>query len=266
LLFSANAAYAVGGSVVGASVSVAPASNSSVAGTAATDASATDTSAVNTTIIDGSNAAGAIAPDDPNIAYYLVTAGKLNLRTGPGTSYKILMSLIKGDRITVLDKETGWYNVKNIDGKTGWVSTDYIVAAGTRAPYVASRSGLRTTEIVDYAMQFLGVKYVWGGNTPKGFDCSGFTSFIYSEFRIPLVHSAAGQAQNGVCIAMAGLKPGDLVFFDTNGGHDLINHAGIYIGDGKFIHASTSQGKVVISDLASGVYFDSYMTARRYTE
>ncbi len=123
-----------------------------------------------------------------------------------------------------------------------------------------SRSAER---IIDYAKRFIGVKYVWGGSTTKGFDCSGFVKYVYSHFDVSLNRKSAAQAKNGTHVKKADLLPGDLVFFDTNGGLNKINHVGIYIGGGKMIHSSSSHKGVVISDINSGFYAKTYMTARR---
>lgn len=128
----------------------------------------------------------------------------------------------------------------------------------------ASRGKSSLTEsIIAYARRFMGVKYVWGGTTTKGFDCSGFVQYVYDNFDISLSRNSVAQSKNGTYIKKADLLPGDLVFFDTNGGKNRINHVGIYIGGGKMIHSSSSHKGVVISTISSGFYAESYMTARR---
>lgn len=128
----------------------------------------------------------------------------------------------------------------------------------------ASRSASRSAEnIISYARKFMGVKYVWGGSTPKGFDCSGFVKYVYNHFDIALSRNSRAQAKNGSYVKRKDLKPGDLVFFDTDGRNNRINHVGIYIGSGKMIHSSSYYGGVVITDISSGFYSKSYMTARR---
>ncbi|HOA54882.1 MAG: NlpC/P60 family protein [Acetivibrionales bacterium] len=127
-----------------------------------------------------------------------------------------------------------------------------------------SRSTSRAAEdVINYARRYLGVKYVWGGSTSKGFDCSGFVQYVYKHFGIKLNRTSATQAKNGSHVKKANLKPGDLVFFDTNGKRSRINHVGIYIGDGKMIHSSSYYKGVVITDISSGFYAKTYMTARR---
>jgi N-acetylmuramoyl-L-alanine amidase len=100
--------------------------------------------------------------------------------------------------------------------------------------------------------------------SPAGFDCSGFTSYVFCAFGIKLERVSTDQAKQGTEISRENLKPGDLVFFDTTGGHGVINHTGIFIGDGKFIHASSGTSYcVIISDLTTGYYTGNFMTARR---
>ena len=101
--------------------------------------------------------------------------------------------------------------------------------------------------------------------SPKGFDCSGFVKYVFDHFGIILNRVSANQAKQGTAVKKADLRVGDLVFFDTDGGHNEINHVGIYIGGGKFIQASSASGSsgVVISDIAEGFYSSAYMSARR---
>lgn len=123
----------------------------------------------------------------------------------------------------------------------------------------ASNSG----DIVSTAKQYLGYNYVSGGSSPEtGFDCSGFTKYIYGQFGINLNRVAADQAANGTPISKEELQPGDLVLFSYYGSSS-IGHSGIYIGDGQFIHAANSKRGVVTDTLESGYYLDNYVTARR---
>lgn len=132
-------------------------------------------------------------------------------------------------------------------------------------PKTLSRGDTRSTgqKITDYAKKFLGVDYVWGGASPKGFDCSGFVKYVYSKFGITLNRVSADQAKQGTTVKKANLKAGDLVFFDTNGGRDRINHVGLYIGSGKFIQASSGHSGVVISTISGGFYSGTFMKAKR---
>lgn len=106
----------------------------------------------------------------------------------------------------------------------------------------------------------LGIKYKYGGTTEKGFDCSGFTRYVFHELGIDLNRTSRDQATQGVKVDKQDLRKGDLVFFNTNG--KTISHVGIYVGDGKFAHSSTSKGTVITS-LSDKYYAPRYVTARR---
>jgi cell wall-associated NlpC family hydrolase len=111
--------------------------------------------------------------------------------------------------------------------------------------------------IVGYARHLLGVRYSYGGSSPAGgFDCSGFTRFVYAHFGIDLPHYSGAQFGNGRNVPRAALRPGDLVFFDGLG------HVGIYVGRGRFIHAPHTGTRVSIEPLA-GWYGARFDGARR---
>ncbi len=112
--------------------------------------------------------------------------------------------------------------------------------------------------VVGIAMQYLGVPYVWGGASPSsGFDCSGFTLYVFAQVGVSLPHYAASQYQMGVPVSRDDLQPGDLVFFDGLG------HMGMYIGSGQFIHAPHTGDVVKISSLSDSWYAATYVGARR---
>jgi cell wall-associated NlpC family hydrolase len=112
-------------------------------------------------------------------------------------------------------------------------------------------------KIVRFARQLMGIRYVYGGTSPRtGFDCSGFTRFVYAHFGIVLPHYSVSQFNLGRRVSRAGLRPGDLVFFDGLG------HVGLYVGSGRFIHAPHTGTDVQISAL-SGWYGAEYDGARR---
>ncbi|OPX91484.1 NlpC/P60 family protein [Pelotomaculum sp. PtaB.Bin117] len=113
--------------------------------------------------------------------------------------------------------------------------------------------------VVSFAEGFLGTPYVWAGSSPRGFDCSGFTSYVYGQFGVSLPHAADRQFNEGYQVSQ--LKAGDLVFFSTY--ERGPSHVGIYIGDNRFIHASSSGGNVCISSLSSSYYSARYLGARR---
>ena len=206
---------------------------------------------------------------DVTIGYGLVeTDGSpLNVRSGPGTDYDKVTSLNDGAVVTIVGIDNGWYKVKTSGGSVGYVSSDYMVtckdSAGSRgdSTAVAVSSGLGQ-QVVDYAKQYLGTPYVYGGNGPNSFDCSGFTSYVYRHFGYTLNRTATGQLSNGVSVSKSELQPGDLVFFKS-GGSKPVSHVGIYVGGGQFIHASTNTYEVRYDNLTSGYYNNVYVYARR---
>lgn len=117
--------------------------------------------------------------------------------------------------------------------------------------------------IADFAMQFVGYPYVWAGNTPAGFDCSGFTQYvILNTVGIDIGHGTAGQVNYGWWVDAANLQPGDLVYFAGTFG-DGISHTGVYIGDGQFVHAENEGTGVRVSWLWSEYYAAHYYGAIR---
>ena len=116
-----------------------------------------------------------------------------------------------------------------------------------------SSGGTTGGDVVDYALQFLGTSYVWGGSTTSGFDCSGFTMYVYRHFGIYLPHSSSMQSGYGAAVSRADLQPGDLVFF-----YSPIHHVGLYIGGGKMVNAAGT-GKGVRIDYI----WNSYNCGRR---
>lgn len=116
-----------------------------------------------------------------------------------------------------------------------------------------------SSQVANYAYNFLGRPYVYGANGPNAFDCSGFTSYVYRHFGVSLPRTASSQFSAGSAVSRNNLAPGDLVFFNTVG---YLGHVGLYIGGGDFIHAASS-GRVKISSLSEGYYRRRYAGARR---
>jgi cell wall-associated NlpC family hydrolase len=122
-----------------------------------------------------------------------------------------------------------------------------------------------TKEIEDDARQFLGRRYVWAANGPNCFDCSGFTRYVYKLHGLNIPRHSGNQARVGIKVAYNELKKGDLVFFDTERRKTgKVNHVGIYLEDGKFIHASSGNRKVVITNFEEKIYYKSrFLWGRR---
>ncbi len=118
----------------------------------------------------------------------------------------------------------------------------------------------KAAAIISTAKNYIGVPYVWGGTTPNGFDCSGYTKYVFAKHGISLPRTAAEQYNVGSYVSKANLKAGDLVFFTTYKAGP--SHLGIYIGNGSFIHASSSKG-VIISSLSNSYFAERYIGAKR---
>jgi hypothetical protein len=116
--------------------------------------------------------------------------------------------------------------------------------------------------VIGTAMSRLGTRYRWGGTTPAGFDCSGFTGYVYSRNGKSLPRTASEQSKQGQKVSRDGLKEGDLVFFKTTRS-DRVSHVGIYVGEGKFVHASSGGGRVRVNNLSDDYYSKRFAGARR---
>lgn len=189
-----------------------------------------------------------------------IQASTVNLRSAPSTSATIITVLSKGQPCEILEQQNDWVYIKLTNDTYGWVAAQYISL--TPIPSIDGLELPLNEKIIRYAQSLLKTKYRYGGISPSGFDCSGFTRYVYAQFGYNLPHKASEQMQYGQVIEKASLKKGDLVFFKTMGSK-TINHVGIYIGDNNFIHASSGAGHVKISPLNSGYYYPRYQGARR---
>ena len=224
-----------------------------------------------------------------------VKADGLNIREEPTTSSEAIHSLSFNSKITITGEVDGWYRI-NYEGKVGFVSQKYV--SDTKLPENTSRGGVDRTsanevneknvevssaetndvneeqeeeavaetvtgnQVVEYAKKYLGYKYVAGGSSTKGFDCSGFTTYVFKHFGISLNRASKGQIKNGVAVEKSKLQAGDLVIFN-NESNSAIGHVGIYIGSGKFIHAANKKEGVTITELSMSYYSKRYVGARR---
>jgi uncharacterized protein YgiM (DUF1202 family) len=218
------------------------------------------------------------------LGYGRVSGNKVNIRSGPGTSYTAVARGNAGDKAYVIGFNRQWYKVIYGD-KIGYIRSDYLQL--TEIPYenkdstktpiffidgkstgiIPSANALSVggsstaSKIVATAKQYIGVPYEWGGSSPSGFDCSGFTQYVFNKHSIALPRTTDQQYKVGSYVSRSNLKAGDLVFLQ-NTYREGISHVGIYVGDGKMIHASSSKG-IVISDLSSSYYTKHYYGARR---
>ena len=185
----------------------------------------------------------------------------LRVREQPNTDSTILTVVAEGEEIEYLETLDGWLKVA-IDADEGYVSAEYATVEEkldtaitmSELLYGQGVSDVRV-DLVEYAKQFLGNPYVWGGTSlTKGADCSGFVLSIFKKYGITLSHHAASQANEGTRITASELLPGDLVFYGNGSG---INHVAIYIGGGQVIHASSPKTGIRISNV-------NYRTPVRY--
>lgn len=192
-----------------------------------------------------------------------VTASSLNIRSYPDLkNSKVIGRLPKGTKVDVRYKVGDFYKVM-IGASAGFVASEYIDCqydayvmkqsiknVGTIPVWTGSGSTVPTTskgdKIVETAMKYLGNPYVYGGTSlTNGTDCSGFTQGVMKLNGISIPRTSSAQSRFGTQVSRAELKKGDLLFFGTSS--QAISHCGIYIGDGKMIHASTPQTGIIIA-------------------
>ena len=194
--------------------------------------------------------------DQDNVftTYGRVNSDGVNVRSGPSTDSSVLASVDTDAIVTVNGLVDGWYDVTCEYGTEGYIRSDFLDL---------TESSSSNSDIAATAKQYLGTGYVYGGASPRGFDCSGFTMYVYSQHGYSLPHSATSQWQSGLgtrVYSISELQPGDLVFFNdpSRNAGKACSHAGIYTGDWQFIHSSSSRsGGVIVSSLTSG-YYNTY--------
>lgn len=263
------------------------------------DATETSASTTNDTTSENStnNSNNTTSVKELNKTGYVKVEG-LTVRKGPSTSTEAINGLSKNDKVDIIGETDGWYQIK-LKGEVGYVSAKYI--SDTKVTETTSRSGstirnaeeqekteeveetnteteetdetdtntvssstgISGVEVVEYAKQYLGYKYVAGGSSPSiGFDCSGFTIYVYKHFGISLNRSSRDQIKNGVAVSKNNLQPGDILIFNGSS-NTSIGHVGIYVGGNDFIHAANSREGVIITSLSSSYYQKRYVGARR---
>ena len=207
-----------------------------------------------------------------NKAGYISSNASAHFRSGPSTSSQSLGKLPKNTKITITGEENGWYKV-SYNGKEGYISKSLVTegeppATTSSRSQEEPRSATTTTaqassnNVVQVAESYAGSRYVSGGSSPSGFDCSGFTQYVYGKCGVTLSRTSYTQATQGTAVNKSELQPGDLLLFHYYGSSS-IGHVGIYVGNGKFIHAANSNRGVVYDSIESGYYADNYAGARR---
>ena len=194
--------------------------------------------------------------DQDNVftTYGRVNSDGVNVRSDASTDSSVLATIEEDAIVTVNGLVDGWYDVTCEYGTEGYIRSDFLDL---------TESSSSNSDIAATAKQSLGTGYVYGGASPRGFDCSGFTMYVYSQHGYSLPHSATSQWQSGLgarVYSISELQPGDLVFFNdpSRNAGKACSHAGIYTGDGQFIHSSSSRsGGVIVSSLTSG-YYNTY--------
>lgn len=209
-----------------------------------------------------------------------VNVDSVNIRKSPDTTSEIIDALSKNAEVTIVGEENNWYQIKTAT-EEGYIAKKYI--SDTKVEITNRSSDFERKEkvevkqsdeevvttvqtgsgekVVSYAKQYLGSKYVSGGNGPTSFDCSGFTRYVYQNFGYSLARTAAGQSSSGRAVNKSELQLGDLVFFSQ--GTKSIGHVGIYVGGNSFIHAANARKGVIITSLSDSYYIKNYVTARR---
>lgn len=235
--------------------------------------------------------------ENAELGYGEISANAVNLRSGPGTSYRVVDVSAKGDLCYIIGVNNSWYKV--IFGKNVcYIRSDYLTL--TEAPYenkvsghsprffrcgkstgvlpsasalsqssaaasVATEPGSTVvftgSQIVAEAQKQLGAPYVSGGSDPSGFDCSGLVYYVLRALGGSPSRTPADQYTQGTPVSKDNLQPGDLVFFNTTG--NGAGHVGIYVGDGQFLHAPNARSVVSYSDMTSGYWANCYLGARR---
>ena len=192
------------------------------------------------------------------------------IRTKPTTSSRTRTTVSRGTTAEVLDRQGAWYKLRFPHGTVGWVRGDLLGESSSPAPTskpvptstkpILPANGDLASAVIGSAVEMLGVRYRWGGTSRGAVDCSGFTTVVFARNGISLPRTSIAQSRHGEIVPKNDLQAGDLLFFIT-GRATRINHVGIYMGDGKFIHSSSYKGRVVITAMSQ--YRSKFAGARR---
>lgn len=182
----------------------------------------------------------------------VVNVDALNVRDEASEESKVLTQVPKDAELDYVETVEDWIKIE-LDAQEAYVSAEYVTVKEkldtavtmTELLYGEGVSDVRV-EMVEYAKQFLGNPYVWGGTSlTKGADCSGFVLSVYKKFGVKLPHYSGSQANSGTKISFSEIQPGDLIFYADSDG--VINHVTMYIGNNQVIHASSPKNGIMIS-------------------
>ena len=207
----------------------------------------------------------------------MISGRIVNIRARPNMTSSVLATCRAGTEMLITGINEGWYKVE-LGSIAGYVRSDHMSLIPRRNAAALIEERVIPTDpvpdpnlplgrqIADYGVEFVGMRYTWGGSSPAtGFDCSGLVTYVMRQFNINLTRTASGQYKdNGTHIHKSDLVPGDLVFFSSNG--RTVTHVGIYIGEGKFVHASGIHVGVIISSLDCAYYTRGWWGAKRVVE
>ena len=176
----------------------------------------------------------------------VITTDKLNIRSEPSEDAQVLEQALKNERYSIVSEQDGWIQISG-----GYISADYVdvryaLPEAVKFSPLDGNQSLRN-KMVNYGLQFVGNRYVWGGNDPHtGADCSGFAKYVYSHVAgITLPRTSREQARQGTPIKSSQMRPGDLIFYANSGG--TVNHVAMYIGNGQIVHAASRRSGIKIS-------------------
>ena len=181
---------------------------------------------------------------------------KLNVQGTKGSFYKIdcydMVGYIAKDQVRVT--ENGEYFVQCVEDSS---ETTYLPS------YTMQQTLTLRQAVLEESQKYIGVRYVSGGTTPRGFDCSGYTQYVFAQIGVGILRQERAQMENSIIIPKEEMQVGDLVIFSNTGDNGgFASHIGIYIGNNQVIHASSSKG-ITISDLDSAYYAKHYQCSRR---
>lgn len=237
--------------------------------------------------------------ENAELGYGKVKGSSVNIRSGAGTGYRSVAVASKDSKCYILGLNNGWYKVI-YNSSIGYIRSDFVdlteipyenqdssnapkfyrlgkstgvapSAAALNGSAASSSSNTASVgkatgkQILAEAQKYLGTRYVSGGASPSGFDCSGFVYYVLKQFGYSPYRTPADQYKMGVAVSKGNLQVGDIVFF-ANTYASGISHVGIYAGDGQFIHSPNSRSTVSYSDLTSGYWANHYYGAQRVAQ